>query len=68
MDNIIRAPLSSPDNHPVMIFATPNPHTGRWDIHALIGNYASKEDAEIEAATVKRALEKAIGANFGKPQ
>jgi hypothetical protein len=58
-------PLAKADNHPVMIAVGPNPAMGRWDIQILIGNYASKADAEEDAKAVKRALERAIKADFG---
>lgn len=67
-NHVWEVPLDKPNNHPIMIGAAPNPHMGRWDIHVIIGNYATEEDAQMEAATVKQALEKALKASFGKPQ
>jgi hypothetical protein len=68
MSNLLELPIDKPNNHPIVIGAAPNPHMGRWDIHVMIGNYASEEDAKMEAAVIKKALEEALQARFNNPQ
>lgn len=56
------------DTHPIMIAIGPNPEMDCWDIHVMVGNYRSPEDARFDADTVKAAVELALETTLSKPQ
>lgn len=57
-------PLTDMSDHPTVVGVERNEQMGRYDVVALIGNFATEEDAKKAAAIVRDALQEALGTEF----